>query len=59
MVKVLFAGQRFRRGGPVECDHCGRAITRSEFYTCKVTLYVRGGRDREVLVRRSCCKDLR
>lgn len=55
---VLFKGQRRAVKGH-ECCHCGREICRNEYYHCKVFLYLRGGRDREVQVFKSCCKGIR
>jgi hypothetical protein len=53
-VFTLDEGQRRRGKRPTECDECGRAICRNEYYRCTVTLYIYGGRNREVIVRRAC-----
>jgi hypothetical protein len=53
-VFTLAQEQRKRGKRPTECDACGRLICRNEYYHATVTLYLHGGRNREIVVKRIC-----
>ena len=41
------------------CDRCGRGIEPNEYYWCKVVVHIYTKSNREVLVTRHCCKEIR
>ena len=41
------------------CDLCGCGIENNEHYWCKVAVYIYTKSNREVLVQRQCCKEIR
>lgn len=57
-MKLLFDGQRQRKGRTATCDNCERMICKNEYYWTKVFLVINENNWREIYTIRSCCREL-